>query len=596
MQRFIASVGLVSFVVALGVVSLAATQTFTNDTGSAVTGIKITFSDMVWVTEWDRAIFTSESPVGVATEITFSGGTLPALATFSVTWGEAYVAVTGYTWLTGSGTVAGSPTASATNGPLTYEQIMSQIAHYPGPDEPLYQPKDGEQIWLTDLEGHADIYDNDSIKINYAPGFDKKQIARIDVYRNGVKLRFVPAMFDVLTNDQMKTFDGNPQENTPRSSHTDHAVVGYRYSFRFYKLGSSVVDRVLSATVQNPVSFSGEYLMANISHNWWSALYPGQFYGLEPAAFFADVKALGFRGVQVEINLFMDDMSSNEVFPIYEYDPQRMMDYQRTATDDEIKTILQYIKAAGLDAEVRIEFTMTQDLVRSHPNENITRELIQPRSVATWFENYAALCEHYAKLAEENHAEYFCPMVELQSMGQYTDRVEALLTRVDAVFSGTLAVSEATNIYGLGFELPEWHVGRFWGYDSMVIGMNSWGLPLETQEDQRYSTVLERFVAFWRPFVEEYRRLYPGHKIVFEEIGLFNYDGTLFGYPHEVTNQVRDDQEVADYWAAAFGGLRALGMDGIAVWNIGIRDPNVFTGSSTLNQPPLIYTITSFIQ
>ena len=105
---------------------------------------------------------------------------------------------------------------------------MAQIAHYPGPDEPLYVPAEGEQIWLTDLEGHADIYDNDSIKINYAPGFDKSQITRIDVYRNGVKLRFVPALFDVLTNEQMKTFDGNPAENTPEEQSHGSRDLGVR--------------------------------------------------------------------------------------------------------------------------------------------------------------------------------------------------------------------------------------------------------------------------------------------------------------------------------------------------------------------------------
>jgi len=103
---------------------------------------------------------------------------------------------------------------------------------YPGPDEQLYQPEPDEQIWLTDLDGHGDIYDNDSIKINYAPGFDVSQITKIDVYRNGIKLRFVPQKIDVLTNAQMKTFDGNPAERSPASNHTDHAIMGYEYEFK----------------------------------------------------------------------------------------------------------------------------------------------------------------------------------------------------------------------------------------------------------------------------------------------------------------------------------------------------------------------------
>ena len=69
---------------------------------------------------------------------------------------------------------------------------MTEIAEYPEPDEPLYEPSPDEALWLTDLEGHADIYDNDSIRINYANWFDKSQINEIEVYRNGIKMRFLP--------------------------------------------------------------------------------------------------------------------------------------------------------------------------------------------------------------------------------------------------------------------------------------------------------------------------------------------------------------------------------------------------------------------
>jgi hypothetical protein len=305
---------------------------------------------------------------------------------------------------------------------------------------------------------------------------------------------------------------------------------------------------------------------------------------------------MGFKGIQVEVHVFMDDMSSNEIFPIYDYGSSRLPDWQRTATDAEIATILGYVRDAGLDAEVAIQIWTTLDCRNSNPSVNTDRGNIYPRNVSTWFDNYSTLCEHYARLAEANHVEYFCPIVELETMEQYTDEVTSLLERVDAEFSGQLAVSEGTNKMAFGWFPKGGHLGQFWGYESMLIGMNSWVQELETQKDQRFSVVLERFVAFWRPFVEEYRRLYPGHKIVFEENGFYNYDGAALGWRHEETNPVRDDQEVADYWAAVFSALPALGMDGIAVWCIDIRDPHVFVGNATLNEPPLINIIRASIQ
>ena len=121
----------------------------------------------------------------------------------------------------------------------TYEEVMAEIAQYPGPDEPVYVPAEDEAVWLTDLEGHADIYDNDSIKINYADWFDRSQITKIEVFRNGIKMRFLSDMLDVLTNEQMKTFDGNPLENTPLSNHSDHAIWGYEYDLNPWR-GESV--------------------------------------------------------------------------------------------------------------------------------------------------------------------------------------------------------------------------------------------------------------------------------------------------------------------------------------------------------------------
>jgi hypothetical protein len=568
--------------------ALAASESLRNRTGSTATAVTVTFSEKVTITGYNSSVFTTQEPTGKAESFRFSSGQLEDGGRFMISWSPGDAEIANTEWEV--------PAAPAAADPLTYEEIMAQIAQYPGPEEPLYVPYENEQIWLTDLEGHADIYDNDSIKINYAPGFDRSQIAKIEVYRNGVKLRFVPALFDVLTNEQMKTFDGNPAEHTPKSSHTNHAIVGYQYSLRFYRAGAASADRVLVAKISNAIPYSGDYLMANISHNWWEALRPGHFYGMEPPAFFAEVKARGFRGVQLRVHVFMDDMSGTEVFAIHDFYSARTLNWQRTATDAEIVAMLTFIRDAGLEAELAVEIWTTLDCRNSNPNVNTDRGSIFPRSVSTWFDNYAAVCMRFAALAEANHVEYFCPMVELETMQQYTDHVTRLLERLDAVFTGQLIASEGTCKMAFGWFPEGGHLGQFWGYGSMLIGMNSWVLEIESQKDQRFSVMLERFVAFWRPFVEDYRRLYPGHKIVFEEIGFYNYDGAGLGWRHVEASPLRDDQEVADFWAAALAGMEYLDMDGTAVWCVDIRDPNTLVGGGTLNQIPFANIIESFIK
>ena len=124
MRRAVSLIGAVGLVVALAAISFGASQRFTNNTGGPVTGIKITFSDMVWVTAWDKAVFPTETPVGVVQEITFSGGQLPNLGTFTVTWGEEYARVAAYTWL---GASTSSLTSLSHRGfSLTYDVDLTK--------------------------------------------------------------------------------------------------------------------------------------------------------------------------------------------------------------------------------------------------------------------------------------------------------------------------------------------------------------------------------------------------------------------------------------------------------------------------------------
>ncbi len=113
MRVVLSLVGAVGLVVALAAISFGASQTFTNNTGSPVTGIRVIFSDMVWITGYDATVFPTQDPLGVVSEITFSGGQLANLGEFRVTWSEAYASVVSFSWLGGSSSAPVFPSGCA---------------------------------------------------------------------------------------------------------------------------------------------------------------------------------------------------------------------------------------------------------------------------------------------------------------------------------------------------------------------------------------------------------------------------------------------------------------------------------------------------
>jgi hypothetical protein len=568
-------------VVVVACAALAASESLRNDSRKTAYGVTIQFSDSVRITSWDTATFPTCSPSsGRAESFAFSGGELASSGQFRVSWTPSTAEITNTEWETTGANAAGS--TSGTSAPLTYEEIMAQIAHYPGPDEPLYVPAEGEQIWLTDLEGHADIYDNDSIRINYAPGFDKSLISRIDVYRNGVKMRFAPALFDVLTNEQMKTFDGNPAENSPASNHTDHAIFGYAYRLQLYAKTAAPIA-ALTATIRSPVTYRPTYLYAHIDSNWVTCLVNTYFYMTDSdwLSVFREFKDAGFTGVQVETNWFIETSTSSRVFGSYTIDPQ-VHPYMRTETDEELRHVLSLVKTAGLDIELRVQLYVSES---GNTGGACNRSAIRPSNPNQFFANLGDIAVHLATLAEEFGAKIFCPLVEMNSLVLlYPEQIRTLLTRIDQVFSGKLAVDVSVHHYLAGFNCYnsetdlEANVGTFWDWRDdrgrpALFEMNWWPLdqvPLETQKDQRFTVMVERMVQLWMPAIRLLRSKYPDVPLTFGEIGTYtSRDGAvLIGVPSTLLAKpgTRDDQEYRETTATHIVASAGMELDGMCVW------------------------------
>ena len=584
---------------AVSIVCFSASERLVNRTGSTAIGVSIEFSKSVRITDYDTDVLVSQEPLGRASEFTFSGGHLSNGESFSISWIPNTAEITSVKWKTSAGAPSTGTATRNTDSP-TYKEIMAQIAEYPGADELLYKPASDEAIWLTDLEGHADIYDDDSIKINYADWFDQSQISKIEVYRNGIKMRFLPAKFDVLTNDQMKTFDGNPAEHTPKSNHTDHAIFGYEYEFRILAQSS---ERFL-VKIKSPFEFTGS-AFAFVGHNFFDWLT------LPDSALLDALKSLedvGFAGISLGANHFMNSNVATDMFAQYTYDPAVCEAWKRTPTENELRRMMRLANQAGLDVEFRVELWLTDAFKESHGG---WRGAIDPTNVNQWFANYGDLCTRLATIAEEEGADIFVVGVELNSLERYTDRWRELVSSMRHVFHGKITFAEATNLYLAGYstydneDRLDRNVGSFWGTLDL-IEVNMWpgaggNMKLEERTDQRFTVLLQNLLDFWSPAFSLYRTLYPQLPIRFGEIGTFDYDGAMatddFYGAWLLPNAKLDHQEYVDTWAAYLCMATALSADGLSAWTVTLDvSSRQWIGTHQLNQTPALYAFRAIMK
>jgi len=568
-------------VILLVCAAFAASETLRNRTGSTATAVTVTFSEEVRITSYDESVFPTKEPSSRSETFRFSGGQLENGARFTVSWIPSGAEITGTEWETTGANAAGS--SAGASAPLTYEQIMAQIAHYPGPDEPLYVPAEGEQIWLTDLEGHADIYDNDSIKINYSQGFDKSQITKIEVYRNGIKMRFLPEKRDVLTNEQMKTFDGDPLERTPKSYHTDHAIFGYQYGFWLYAGSSGTPHRTLTADIKSPIHLGFDEVWMELNLDWSSTLVLWKLTDADLDAFFGRLKRDGFTGISLELPTFVDTPTANTAWTLDHLDSAiSPYTYMRTPTKAEFDRVLGAIGRAGLAAQVR----NTAFISVAYPparDRKIWSSYIVPSNVTAYLESYLAIWQDYMPLFEQHRVALVTPFTEMDGIIGQTEEIKWFYDQLTVGYSGRLGCETSTALYLNGWSPAQ--NGRtfaqmapsFWDWRDpqgrpLVNELDVWEVPLSSDKDQRYSQMVIPFLKFVRPALDFYHGKYPENPLMYGELGIQDVDGACTGLWFEVKPRIFDEQETADVWAAMLIGVELQGIRSVSVFCMALGD------------------------
>ncbi len=268
----------------IGLVGVAGTVTYTNDTNAVATGLELEFSAPATIT-WHSGKFSKQDPGGFATEFKFSGGSVKPGDTFMISWGPAAVKVVEHRWVTASSgaLVPGSDSSADDSSGNTTAAAPEQV-------------KPAQPWTMTDKYGNTDIMDDDDIVLHL--GVPASQVEKIVWYRNDITMRFInpEEKVTVLTNDLMKTFDGNPLEHSPASSHTDHAIAGYDYLAKVYLKDGTAKD--LETTIESTFRWRPKEVFADMQSNWMGKVRALPYEDL--VGFFKKLHNDSFTGISLE--------------------------------------------------------------------------------------------------------------------------------------------------------------------------------------------------------------------------------------------------------------------------------------------------------
>ena len=198
---------------------------------------------------------------------------------------------------------------------------------------------------------------------------------------------------------------------------------------------------------------------------------------------------------------------------------------------------------------------------------------------------------------------------ELPMLESHSDLVKHALDAVADVFSGELLVEQHTTGLLARFpEIPvsgdmsryEAHCGDYWDWEhedgrKAIIGYSWWpgqskttysasdNLGIEYSSDIEHMTT--QIVGIWQNLVNYHRSRYPGQRIVFSEVGIYNFG----------------NQEMANMWEAYLRAMERMRVDGFAVWNTEINSwpwggYGLHTGWSEIYGEPVISAITPFLE
>ena len=418
--------------------------------------------------------------------------------------------------LVGCGDLAEKPIATSTEPTLAI----------PKPTQSTPTPLPALSIQLVNQDGSSEIESTDSLSVTIIGDNQPLTNYQYKWYRNGILMS--NAKDAVLTNDEMKTFRGLPEEYTPPSSHKDHTIRGYEFKVEVFKQGDFAGEsKVEIEGLKTSVEMRGINFPTFGNDAYLPTLDDREYRSMENM-----VSSLHPNWTSVWALYFMESGNSPKVYPKFEGEPQTLFDAD----------IIDQINAAHkLGLKVVLDTQIWWDIPGQVAVPDL-QNLIEPSDA--WFDSYKEVLIHRAEIAESTGVELLVIGDELESTHNRTDKWLELIKVVRENYSGPIT-------YGPIGCHPEWsqHLEQYsWFSELDYIGVTA---NIEIPKSTDYDPTLSFLINSFNRCAEEleYVSKHFEKPVIILEAGVPGANGAVFG-PGEWDQTTFDYQEQADWFDA----------------------------------------------
>lgn len=380
------------------------------------------------------------------------------------------------------------------------------------------------EITLSNAEGSRDVVETDSLVATVTRSDGAFEEYSYRWYRNRIALEGIDSAR--LSNDAMKTFTGNPEEYTPKSGHTDHAIRGYEFKVEvFNSVGEKMGE---SSVIIDGPKFEGEMKGINVSTWRYEWASPEKVDHSLATLLRTNANWLSIWSIH-----FQDGPDATEIYAKTTGDPTSLMDEQ---------VIYLINKAHELGFRV-IYYPQIWIAYPDGSGSPAEREKIVPSN--EWFAAYKEFIVQRAEIASETGVESFTIGVELTSTERREDKWCEVIAAVREHYPGPIVYSP------IACHLPALehvqNIGWLTSLDYLGLSMN-----LETRSGN-YEPGVSELAVHYEMIAQKVEEIYSsiGKEVIILETCVPSRDGCTIS-PRDWDEATPDFQEQADYYEAFF--------------------------------------------
>jgi hypothetical protein len=255
------------------------------------------------------------------------------------------------------------------------------------------------------------------------------------------------------------------------------------------------------------------------------------------------IEPMGVTWISVLVTCYQETMTSIDI---------RCKPETKTPTDEDLSHLINYAHSKGIKVMLKPHIDLSED--PGHWRGRIGLGSDETAWTA-WFGSYTEFIAHYAKLAQDNNADYFVVGTELVGTSQRMNDWRAVIKTVRSIYKGPLTYAANWDEYSK----------IYWWDDLDAIGLDAY-FPLT---DTNQPTPAELKEA-WKPIVARLSQfsIQWDRPIIFTEIGYLSLDGANRTTTPKKPDTAIDLQEQADCYQAVFDSFEGqTWWRGVFWWN-----------------------------